>query len=115
MSRRICFALDLVNDAARIAEYEKFHRPGGVWPEIIDDIRARGIEAMEIWRSGDRMVMIATVADDYPRIHPHEPRLEEWETLMSSYQKTLPHAHVSQKWVAMTQIFDLADHKGTAA
>src|SRR5476651_2447144 len=67
MSRSLCFALDLVNDAAKIAEYEQFHRPGGVWPEIVDDIHAQGIEGMEIWRSGDRMVMIATVADDYPR------------------------------------------------
>ena len=66
MSRRLCFALDLVNDAAKIAEYERFHAPGGVWPEIVDDIRAQGIEGMEIWRTGDRMVMIATVADDIP-------------------------------------------------
>src|SRR6478752_8405665 len=66
MSRRLCFALDLVNDPAKIAEYEQFHAPGGVWPEIVDDIAAQGIEGMEIWRTGDRMVMIATVADDYP-------------------------------------------------
>ena len=32
MSRRLCFALDLVDDAAKIAEYERFHDPGGVWP-----------------------------------------------------------------------------------
>ena len=37
MSRRLCFALDLVNDAQKIAEYEQFHRPGGVWPEIVDE------------------------------------------------------------------------------
>ena len=61
MSRRLCFALDLVNDAAKIAEYERFHAPGGVWPQIVDDIHAQGIEGMEIWRTGDRMVMIATV------------------------------------------------------
>ena len=56
MSRRLCFALDLVNDPAKIAEYERFHAPGGVWPEIVDDIAAQGIEGMEIWRTGDRMV-----------------------------------------------------------
>ncbi|MEY4706463.1 MAG: hypothetical protein RJB58_186, partial [Pseudomonadota bacterium] len=56
MSRRLCFALDLVDDAARIAEYEAFHAPGGVWPQIVDDIGAQGIEGMEIWRTGTRMV-----------------------------------------------------------
>ena len=50
-----------------------FHRPGGVWPEIVDDIGAQGIEGMEIWRTGDRMVMIATVADDYPRARDPSP------------------------------------------
>ena len=74
MSRRLCFALDLVNDPGKIAEYEQFHAPGRVWPQIVDDIHAQGIEGMEIWRTGDRMVMIATVADDYPkardRAHP---------------------------------------------
>jgi L-rhamnose mutarotase len=113
MSRRLCFVLDLVNDAAKIAEYEAWHRPGGVWPAIVDDIRAQGIEGMEIWRSGDRMVMIATVADDYPRARAIPPDYERWETLMWSFQKALPHAAPGQKWVPMAQIFDLDAQRGT--
>lgn len=115
MSRRICFALDLVDDAAKIAEYEQFHRPGGVWPQIVDDIHAQGIEGMEIWRSGDRMMMIATVADDYPRARTIPPQYDEWEALMWTFQKALPHAAPGQKWVPMVQIFDLAQQNGTAA
>ncbi len=112
MSRRLCFALDLVNDAAKIAEYEAFHRPGGVWPPVVDDIRAQGIEGMEIWRTGDRMVMIATVADDYPRARAIPPEHDAWENLMWRFQKALPHAAPGEKWVPMTQIFDLAQQKG---
>jgi L-rhamnose mutarotase len=115
MSRRLCFALDLVNDAAKIAEYEKFHAPGGVWPEIVDDIRAQGIEDMEIWRTGDRMVMIATVADDYPRAREIPAKYDEWESLMWTFQQALPHAAPGQKWVAMDRIFDLARQKGVTA
>src|SRR3954465_15961201 len=77
MSRRLCFALDLVNDPGKIAEYEQFHAPGGVRPRIVDDIHAQGIEGMEIWRSGDRMVMIATVADDYPRARDIPPEYDQ--------------------------------------
>ena len=113
MSRRLCFALDLVNDAARIAEYEAWHRPGGVWPVIVDDIRVQGIEGMEIWRTGDRMVMIATVADDFPRARPVPPEYDEWETLMWSFQKALPHAAPGQKWVPMDKIFDLGEQRGS--
>jgi L-rhamnose mutarotase len=112
MSRRLCFVLDLVSDAAKIAEYEQFHRPGGVWPEIVDDIHAQGIVGMEIWRSGERMVMIATVADDYPRARNIPAKYDEWETLMWTFQKALPHAQPGQKWLPMTQIFDLAQQKG---
>ena len=112
MSCRLCFALDLVNDAAKIAEYERFHAPGGVWPVIVDDIRAQGIEGMEIWRSGDRMVMIATVADDYPRVRDVPPEYDRWEALMWGFQKALPHAAPGQKWVPMTRIFDLAEQAG---
>ena len=112
MSRRLCFALDLVNDAARIAEYETFHAPGGVWPQIVDDIRAQGIEGMEIWRTGDRMVMIATVADDYPRARDIPAQCDEWDGLMWTYQQALPHAAPGQKWMPMNRIFDLAEQKG---
>ena len=112
MSRRLCFALDLVNDPARIAEYEKFHAPGGVWPEIVDDIRAQGIEGMEIWRTGMRMVMIATVTDDYPRARDIPAKYDEWESLMWTFQKALPHAAPGQKWVPMDKIFDLAQQAG---
>jgi L-rhamnose mutarotase len=113
MSRRLCFVLDLVNDAAKIAEYEAFHRPGGVWPVIVDDIRAQGVEGMEIWRSGDRMVMIATVADDYPRARAVPPEYDRWETLMWHFQKALPHAAPGEKWLPMAKIFDLDAQRGT--
>ena len=113
MSRRLCFVLDLVDDPGLIAEYEKYHAPGGVWPVIVDDIRAQGVEEMEIWRSGDRMVMIATVAYDYPRPRAIPSEYENWENLMWRFQKALPHAAPVQKWVPMEKIFDLAAQKGT--
>lgn len=109
MGRRACYALDLVNDAALIAEYEARHAPGAVWPKVVADIRARGIESMEIWRTGDRMVMIAELADDYPRTVAQPPEIAEWEALMWRFQKPLPHAAEGEKWVEMQRIFDLGE------
>jgi L-rhamnose mutarotase len=106
---RLCFALDLANDSALIAEYEARHAPGGVWPQVIAHIRAQGVESMEIWRSGDRMVMIAEVAEDYPRAVPAPAEIAEWEELMWRFQRPLPHAAPGEKWVAMTRIFDLGE------
>lgn len=70
MARRVCFALDLIADADLIADYERAHAAGAVWPDVTDAIRAKGFEAMEIWRTGDRLFMIAEVAEDWPRAIP---------------------------------------------
>jgi L-rhamnose mutarotase len=107
--RRLCFALDLVDDAALIAEYEAWHAPGAGWPAVLAHIRATGVEAMEIWRTGDRMMMIAEVADDYPRAVPEPPENAEWEKLMWRFQRPLPHAAEGEKWMPMDCIFRLAD------
>jgi L-rhamnose mutarotase len=108
---RLCFALDLIDDAALIADYEARHAPGAVWPAVVAHIRAQGIEAMEIWRSGDRMVMIAEVAEDYPRPAPAPPENAEWEALMWRFQRALPHAAPGEKWVMMAKIFDLGEQQ----
>ena len=107
MGQRLCFALDLVNDAGLIADYEARHAPGAVWPAVLAHIRAQGVEAMEIWRTGDRMVMIAEVAPDYPRTVAEPPETAEWERLMWRFQRPLPHAAAGEKWLAMERIFDL--------
>jgi L-rhamnose mutarotase len=111
MTERHCFALDLIDDAALIAEYEARHAPGAVWPVVLDHLAAQGVEAMEIWRTGDRMVMIAEVAEDYPRAVQVPPEIAEWETLMWRFQRTLPHAAPGEKWVPMRRIFALGDKR----
>lgn len=108
--QRFCFALDLVDDAALIAAYEAWHTPGKVWPPVLADIRAQGVAEMEIWRAGDRLMMIVTAEHDFPRPRPDEPIVGEWERLMSRFQKTLPHAEPGRKWSPMTNIFALSEH-----
>lgn len=117
MSRRLCFALDLVRDATLIEEYCRMHEPGSVWPAVIDHIRARGVESMEIWQRGDRLFMIVEAADDYPRsgaaqVAQHEN--DRWEQLMTSFQRELPDSSPGEKWSPLRRIFVLAEHAGRA-
>ena len=42
-TRRICLALDLVDDAELIAEYERWHQVGNTFPEVTQSIRDAGI------------------------------------------------------------------------
>jgi L-rhamnose mutarotase len=117
VSRRLCFALDLVSDATLIKEYCRMHEPGSVWPAVIDHIRARGVESIEIWQTGDRLFMIVEAADDYPRsgaaqVAQHEN--DRWEQLMTSFQRELPDSSPGEKWSPLRGIFVLAEHAGRA-
>lgn len=109
MSRRVCFALDLVDDAELIAAYEAAHQPGAVWPEVIQGIRASGYDSMEIWRAGDRLFLIAEVSDDWPR--PIATELEQadqrWQAAMDRFQRRLAFAQEGEKWVPLHRIFSL--------
>jgi L-rhamnose mutarotase len=108
MARR-CFALDLNNNPELIAEYEAVHGPGSGWPTVIEHIKATGVESMEIWRTGDRLFMIAEVADNYPRPIETPEEVERWEELMWRFQRPLPHAAEGEKWVPMKRIFNLEE------
>lgn len=108
---RYCFALDLVDDAELIAAYEAWHAPGRVWPAVLADIRAQGIVDMEIWRAGDRLMMIVTAGGDFPRSRAVEPAAAEWERLMSRFQRALPQAEPGQKWTPMARIFALSEQE----
>jgi len=111
---RLYYALDLRDDATAIAEYENWHRPGVVWPEIVASIRVAGIEDMEIFRTGNRLVMVMQVPDGYDGAAKQaadavDPRVQAWEQLMDGYQQRLPWAKPGEKWVAMRGIFSLKD------
>ena len=115
MRRRSCLALDLRDDAAAIAEYERIHKPGGVWPEVIADLRARGYAGMTIWRTGNRLFMIAEVDTNASTPNPDSQTqqvLDRWQELTSGLQQALPGTGPHPQWIEMACIFDLQEHLG---
>lgn len=111
---RYYFALDLRDDPEAILEYESWHRAEHIWPEVTASIRAAGIDAMEIFRSGNRLVMAMDAGVHYDpagkaAADTANARVQAWERLMSTLQQPLPWAAAGQKWVPMTRIFNLAE------
>lgn len=108
--QRYCLALDLKNDPELIAEYEDWHQK--LWPEIKTSITSSGITVLEIYRTGNRMFMIMETNDDFSfdkkaAADAANPRVQEWETLMWTFQQALPWAQPGEKWVLMNKIFEL--------
>jgi L-rhamnose mutarotase len=112
--QRLYFALDLQEDPALIAEYENWHRPERIWPEVVDSLRARGVAELEILRCGNRLVMIIEARADFASANQAateaaSPRVRAWEDLMWQFQRPLPFAQVGEKWVPMKRLFSLSE------
>ena len=110
MHMRYCLTLDLKDDPGLIARYKRYHEQ--VWPEILKSIKDSGIEDMEIYLLGTRMLMIMEVNEKFSfeakaKADRENPKVQEWEELMWKFQKSLPQAQPGEKWLLMERIFKL--------
>jgi L-rhamnose mutarotase len=110
MNRRYCLTLDLKDDPKLIAEYNRHHE--NIWPEITRSIKDAGIEDLEIYLLGTRMFMIMEVNQNFSferkaEADQQNPKVQEWEQLMWSFQQPLPEAKPGEKWLLMDRIFKL--------
>lgn len=108
--KKYCFALDLKEDETLIEAYIEHHKK--VWPEILQQIKSTGVELMEIYRVSNRLFMIMETTADFSleakaAMDKSNPKVQEWEELMSNYQQALPNAKPGEKWIQMEQIFKL--------
>jgi L-rhamnose mutarotase len=112
---RYYLAVDLKDDPVLIREYEQCHQK--IWPEIIKSIQDAGIEQLEIYRTGNRLMMTIEVNDRFSfekkaRSDAANEKVQEWEELMWKYQQALPTAKPGEKWMIMDKIFSLPPSPG---
>ena len=110
MMTRTVLAVDLNGPASTIETYKEYHRQ--VWPEVLDSLRQSGIQRMDIYLLGRRLVMILETDDpDFRRCFARHiassPRVAEWETLMRSLQTPPPGAPTGEWWTRMEPVFSL--------
>ena len=108
--KRFALTLDLKNEPDLIAQYIEHHQ--NVWPEIIESIKTSGILNMEIYHVATRLFMLMETEDEFTfenkaKMDAGNSKVQEWETLMDTYQQRLPFAKPDEKWVLMDQIFKL--------
>jgi len=110
--KRYCLALDLADDPALIAEYEKHHKPENERPAITKSIKDAGIINMEIYRIGNRLFMIMDTTDDFDfakkaAMDAGNATVTEWENFVWKFQRPLPWSKPNEKWALMEKIYQL--------
>ena len=108
--KRYCLALDLKEDENAIKAYDDYHRK--VWPEVKDSLKEAGVLDMEIYRTHNRLFMILKVVRDFSfekkkATDQANPKVQEWENLMSQFQQPLPWSDSGEKWLLMDRVFKL--------
>eukprot|EP00897_Mesotaenium_endlicherianum_P006818 jgi/Mesen1/6164/ME000316S05217 len=104
--------LELKDDPKLISEYLAYHEK--VWPEVLEAIKAMGVNSMRIFVHGNRLFMYAEAGDnfdpakDYQKYAASE-KAREWDALMRSYQQRVPAASDDPEewWSPMSLCFDL--------
>lgn len=110
MTTRTVLAVDLNDRASTIDSYKAYHQQA--WPEVLDSLQKSGIQRMDIYLLGRRLVMILETDDpDYRRCFAahaaSSPRVVEWEALMRSLQAAPPGAAPGEWWTRMEPVFSL--------
>lgn len=111
MSRRYVLTVNLKDDPAVVDVYTRHHRE--VWPEVQASLGRVGVEQMDIYLLGRRLVMVVEMRDglDYRaafRTHAaSSQRVAEWERLMQSLQEPPAEAREGEWWTAMEPVFHL--------
>lgn len=108
--RRFVQALDLKDAPGVVDAYVAHHQR--VWPEVEQSLRRIGIERIDIYRIGHRLVMVMDTADDFDRdtafaAHLANPKCREWEELMKTFQEKVPGAGAGEWWAEMIQVYQL--------
>lgn len=108
--KRYCLTLDLRPDAGLIQEYVDWHQ--AVWPEIKQSIRDAGVLDMQIYLLENRLFMIMDAEDNFTferkaEMDRENPRVLEWEQLMSRYQDVKPGCDPVKRWRLMDKVFEL--------
>jgi L-rhamnose mutarotase len=111
---RTVLTVKLKDEPGIVDTYRRHHR--AVWPEVQASLRQAGVDEMDIYLLGHRLVMVVEMRDgiDYrTAFQAHagsSPRVVEWERLMKSLQEPSEDARAGEWWAVMEPVFHLNEH-----
>jgi L-rhamnose mutarotase len=110
--RRYCKMLKLQEDNELIRKYIEVHKPGNVWPEILNGIKEVGIIDMEIYIKDNIAFMIMDTVPDFNHDEAMKkleslPGQKKWEEYVAQFQDAGSKADTPEKWGMTERAFIL--------
>ena len=103
--------VNVKDDPGVVQTYRDYHRE--VWPEVLASLRHAGVDRMDIYMLGRRLVMVVDTRSglDYrmafEKHASSSSRVIEWERLMKSLQERPAEAAPGEWWALMVPLFHL--------
>lgn len=107
----ILLTANLVKDPVKQAEYMEYHRTQfEKWPEVARGFCNAGFQQLLVFRTGRQLMLVISIPkgeslDELnPKTSENNPRVDEWNTLMSQYQEGLDEAPEDVVWVFLDAV-----------
>lgn len=107
----ILLTANLVADKKSQQEYLGYHATQfEKWPEVTKGFCNAGFEQLLLFRNGRQLVLVISIpkGENLDRLNPrttaNNPRMKEWNKIMSKYQEGIQGTKKGETWVFLNQI-----------
>lgn len=104
--KHVILSANLVSDIALQNEYIEYHRTQfDEWPELSEGFAKADFQQVLLFRNGCRLLLVITIPKDKtfeelnPKTTENNPRVAEWNALMTKYQEGLSDAPKGSTWI----------------
>ncbi len=104
---------NLVNDTAKQQEYLTYHKTQfEVWPEVAQGFCNADFQQLLVYKTGRQLMLVISIPSDKtldelnPKTIENNPRVIEWNSIMSKYQKGIEGTQPHETWVFFNKIED---------
>ena len=102
----ICLSANLVDDAQLQQEYMNYHATQfKKWPEVSKGFCNASFQQLLVFKNGRQLMLVISIpkGESLDKLNPktteNNPRVDEWNKLMTKYQEGLPGTKPGEVWV----------------
>ncbi len=105
---------NLVNDTVLQQEYLTYHDTQfEVWPEVAQGFCNADFQQLLVYKTGRQLMLVISIPSDKtldelnPKTVENNPRVDEWNSIMSKYQEGIEGTEPGETWVFLDKIEEI--------